>query len=101
MSIQQLQAFIAHLQDDGNAQLRQSVQAEASLSNLEAVVAMAQQAGFAIEVSDIQDHHAQQTAELNDEELSESSGGASSYAFNELLNEHIGAMPMLIPPNKD
>jgi len=88
MSIQQLQAFIAHLQDDGNAQLRQSVQAEASTSNLEAVVAMAQQAGFAIEVSDIQDYHARQTVELNDEEIGNLSGGGS-------------AEMMAVPPNKD
>jgi len=100
MSLQQLHAFIAHLQDDGNAQLRQSVQAEASTSNLEAVVAMAQQAGFAVEVSDIQDYHAQQTAELNDEEIGNLSvGGSIVIAVSSTEGDTI--WPVTVPPNKD
>ena len=100
MSLQQLQAFIAHLQDESNAQLRQSVQTEASTSNLEAVAAMAQQAGFAVEVSDIQDYHAQQTAELNDEELGNLSGGGSM-SIGLSPTEGDTLWPVTVPPNKD
>ena len=75
MSAQQLQAFIEHLKSQDDAQLKQALQAAASAQDLSAVAAVAQQAGFDVEVSDIEDHHARLTANLSDDQLSHLSGG--------------------------
>ena len=76
MSTQQLHALISHLQSRDDAQLKQALQAAAATQDLQAVAAIAQQAGFAVEVADIENYHAQQTAELTDDQLGHLSGGA-------------------------
>ena len=75
MSLQQLQAFIEYIQIQADQQLTQDLKNAAAAQDLPAVVAIAKQAGFALEEVDIQEFHAQQAIELNDADLDQASGG--------------------------
>lgn len=72
MPEEQLSALLAKLQDD--AGLREKLQGAA---DLDAAVAMAQEAGFDVSKADWLKYQAQQTFELSDEELEEVNGGAT------------------------
>jgi predicted ribosomally synthesized peptide with nif11-like leader len=77
MSLEQLQAFIHYTQTQNDSPLKESLQAAAAQQDLPAVAALAQTAGFAVDVEDIKEFNAQQTAELQDDQLNQSSGGAN------------------------
>jgi predicted ribosomally synthesized peptide with nif11-like leader len=70
MSAEQLATLLANLNDD--AGLREKLKGAA---DLDAAVAMAQEAGFDVSKADWQRHLAKQTLELSDEELENVSGG--------------------------
>lgn len=77
MSLEQLQAFIHYTQTQNDSPLKEPLQAAAAQQDLPAVAALAQTAGFAVDVEDIKEFNAQQTAELQDDQLNQSSGGAN------------------------
>jgi predicted ribosomally synthesized peptide with nif11-like leader len=70
MSEEQLTALIAKLNED--AELREKLKGAA---DLDAAVAMAQEAGFDVSKADWLRHQAQQTLSLSDEELEGVAGG--------------------------
>ena len=70
MSEEQLSALLAKLRED--AGLREKLQGAA---NLDAAVAMAQEAGFDLTKEDWLRHQAEQTLELSDKELEGVAGG--------------------------
>jgi len=72
MSQEQLSVLLAKLKED--AGLRERLQGAA---DLDAAVAMAQEAGFDVSKADWLKSQAQQTLELSDEELENVSGGAT------------------------
>ena len=71
MSEEQLKAFLDALQGDTLLQERLKAAAD-----VDAVVALAKEAGFAISKAEVLKAQAQQTTELSDEELEEVAGGA-------------------------
>ena len=73
MSEVQLSALLAKLKDD--AALKERLKGAA---DLDAAVAMAQEAGFDVSKADWLKHQAKQTLELSDEELELVSGGQDS-----------------------
>ena len=73
MSAEQLTALLAKLNDD--AGLREKLKGAA---DLDAAVAMAQEAGFDVSKADWLNHHTKQTLELSDEELEGVAGGKES-----------------------
>jgi len=70
MSEEQLSALLAKLKED--AGLRENHKGAA---DLDAAVAMAQEAGFDVSKADWLKHQAKQTLELSDEELEGAAGG--------------------------
>ena len=70
MSEEQLSALLANLKDD--AGLREKLQGAA---DLDAAVAMAQEAGFDVSKEDWLRHQTQETLKLSDEELEGVAGG--------------------------
>jgi predicted ribosomally synthesized peptide with nif11-like leader len=70
MSEDQLSAFLAALKADSG--LQEKLQ---SAADLDAVAAIAKQAGFDVSKADWGKHQAKQTLELSDEELEGVSGG--------------------------
>ena len=70
MSKDQLSALLAKLNDD--AGLREKLKGAA---DLDAAVAMAQEAGFDVSKADWLKHQANQTIQLSDEELEGAAGG--------------------------
>ena len=70
MSDEQLTALLAKLKDD--AGLREKLKGAA---DLDAAVAMAQEAGFDVSKADWLKHQAKQTLEVSDEELEGVTGG--------------------------
>jgi predicted ribosomally synthesized peptide with nif11-like leader len=78
MSLPQLQAFIKHIHAQDNPQLNQDLKRAAAAQDLSAVVAIAMQAGFAVDEGDIQEFHAQQVIELSDADLDQASGGEAT-----------------------
>ena len=72
MSEEQLTALLGKLKDD--AGLREKLKGAA---DLDAAVAMAQEAGFDVSKSDWLRYQAKQTLELSDEELDRVAGGSS------------------------
>ena len=78
MSEEQLTALLAKLNED--AELREKLKGAA---DLDAAVAMAQEAGFDVSKADWLKHQAKETLELTDAELEEVTGGANaSYSVN-------------------
>lgn len=73
MSEEQLTALLAKLQDD--ASLKEKFQGAA---DLDAAVAMAQEAGFDVSKEDWLKRQAQQTLDLSDDELGNVAGGAAT-----------------------
>ena len=69
MSLQQLHAFIDHIQTQANPQLKQDLGNASAAQELTTVVAIANQAAFAVDESDRHELHAQQTANLSDDHL--------------------------------
>ena len=84
MSEEQLSALLAKLKED--AGLREKLQ---GTGDLDAALAMVQEAGFDVSKADWLKHQAQQTLQLSDEELEGVSGGA----FSVMLS----ACPKLMP----
>ena len=76
MSEEQLSALLAKLQED--AGIREKLQGAA---DLDALVLMANEAGFDVSKADWLKFQAQQTLELSDEELESVSGGTSTTVF--------------------
>ena len=72
MSEEQLTALLTNLKDDSG--LKEKLQAAA---DLDAAVAMAQDAGFDVSKADWLKHQAKQTLELSDEELEGVAGGGT------------------------
>ncbi|MEY3930763.1 MAG: hypothetical protein RLZZ516_2473 [Cyanobacteriota bacterium] len=70
MSEEQLSALLAKLKDD--AGLREQLQGAA---DLDAAVAIAQEAGFNVNKADWLNYQAKQALELNDDELEKAAGG--------------------------
>ena len=70
MSEEQLSALLAKLKED--AGLREKLQ---GTGDLDAALAMVQEAGFDVSKADWLKHQAQQTLQLSDEELERVSGG--------------------------
>ena len=70
MSEEQLSALLAKIKDD--AELQEKLQGAA---DIDAVVALAKEAGFDVSKSDLLKYQANQTLELSDEELERVSGG--------------------------
>jgi len=83
MSLEQLHLFIEYLHSQAEPQLKQSLQLASAQQNLAAFAALAQQAGFAVDVNDLHEFHAQEVANLNDENLSQSTGGAEVFVVDE------------------
>ena len=75
MSEEQLSALLAKLKEDAGLQEKLK-----GAADLDAALAIAQEAGFDVSKSDWLKHQAQQTLELSDEELEGVSGG---YAYSE------------------
>ncbi len=75
MTEKQLSALLAKIKEDSG--LREKLQGAA---DLEAAVALAQQAGFDVRKADWIKYQAKQTLELSDEELEVVSGGAQKSA---------------------
>ncbi len=73
MSEEQLTALLAKLKDD--AGLREKLKGAA---DLDAAVAMAQEAGFAVSKADWLKYQAKETLELSDEELEGVTGGSNT-----------------------
>ncbi len=76
MSDEQLTALLAKLNDD--AGLREKLKGAA---DLDAAVAMAQEAGFDVSKADWLRYQAKQTLELTDEELEVVAGGTAGTVF--------------------
>jgi predicted ribosomally synthesized peptide with nif11-like leader len=76
MSEEQLSAFLAKLKDDVGLQEKLK-----DAADLDAAVAMAQEAGFDVSKADWLKHQAEQTLELSDEELEVASGGKGFYSL--------------------
>ena len=70
MSAEQLTALLAKLKDDTGL-----LQKLKDAADLDAAVAMAQEAGFDVSKADWLKHQAKQTLELSDEELEGAAGG--------------------------
>jgi predicted ribosomally synthesized peptide with nif11-like leader len=70
MSEEQLSALLAKLKEDSSLQEKLK-----GAADLDAVVAMAQEAGFDVSKADWLRHQAKQTLELSDEELESVAGG--------------------------
>lgn len=79
----QFTALLAELND--NADLREKLQ---GAPDLDAAVAMAQEAGFDVSKADWLKYQAKQTLELSDEELEGVAGGAPTVAFDCTFNGH-------------
>ena len=79
MSLEQLHAFIDYLHSQAEPQLKQSLQLASVQQDLAAFAALAQQAGFGVDVNDLHEFHAQEVANLNDENLSQSTGGVDEF----------------------
>lgn len=80
MSAEQLSALIANLKADPG--FREKLQGAA---DLDAAVAMAQEAGFDVSKDDWLQRHAQQALDLSDEELGNVAGGAAAALVAALL----------------
>jgi predicted ribosomally synthesized peptide with nif11-like leader len=78
MSAEQLATLLANLNDD--AGLREKLKGAA---DLDAAVAMAQEAGFDVSKADWLKHQANQTLELTDEELEGVTGGTGGNPTNQ------------------
>ena len=78
MSEEQLRALLAKLNDD--AGLLEKLKGAA---DLDAAVAMAQEAGFDVSKTDWLKHQANQTLELSDEELEKVAGGKNTVTEGE------------------
>ena len=76
MSEQQLSDFLAAVKDDPGLQEKLK-----GASNLEAAVAMAQEAGFDVSKADWLRYQAKQALELTDEELEVVAGGTAGTVF--------------------
>jgi predicted ribosomally synthesized peptide with nif11-like leader len=74
MSEEQLSALLGKLQDDEGLQEKFK-----AVTDLDAAVAMAQEAGFDVSKADWTKYQANQTIELNDEQLEKAAGGISAY----------------------
>ena len=75
MSEEQLSVLLAKLKDDAGLQEKLK-----GAADLDAAIALAQEAGFDVSKADLLKHQAKQTLELSDEELEEVSGGGTSLA---------------------
>jgi predicted ribosomally synthesized peptide with nif11-like leader len=79
MSEEQLSALLAKLKEDTSLQEKlkgcQAHNQKEGAADLDAVVAMAQEAGFDVSKADWLRHQAKQTLELSDEELESVAGG--------------------------
>ena len=82
MSAEQLTALLAKLNDD--AGLREKLKGAA---DLDAAVAMAQEAGFDVSKADCLKHQAKQRLELSDEELEGAAGAADLTTTSIFLQE--------------
>jgi predicted ribosomally synthesized peptide with nif11-like leader len=82
MSADQLSALLAKLKDDGGLQEKLKVAAD-----LDAVVALAKEAGFDISKADWIKYQAEQTLELSDEELERVAGGKNGKGTKDQVNE--------------
>jgi len=76
MSEEQLAALLAKLKDDAGLQEKLK-----GAADLDAVLAIAKDAGFDISKADWLRYQAQQTIELSDEELEGVAGGEPMYVF--------------------
>jgi len=76
MSEDQLSALLAKLKED--AGLREKLQ---TATDLDAAVAMAQEAGFDVSKADWLKHQAKQTVELGDKELESVAGGQKNNGY--------------------
>jgi predicted ribosomally synthesized peptide with nif11-like leader len=74
MSEEQLSALLAKLKDDAGLQEQLN-----GAADLDALMAMAKEAGFDVSKADWLRHQAKQTLELNDEELEGVAGGNSTF----------------------
>ena len=74
MSEEQLTALLAKLKDDAGLQEKLK-----DAANLDAAVAMAQEAGFDVSKADWLKYQAKETLELSDEELEGVAGGKGTY----------------------
>jgi predicted ribosomally synthesized peptide with nif11-like leader len=74
MSEEQLSALLAKLQDDEGLQEKLK-----GAADLDAAVATAKEAGFDVSKADWMKYQANQTIELNDEQLEEAAGGIAAY----------------------
>jgi predicted ribosomally synthesized peptide with nif11-like leader len=88
MSQEQLAALIAKLQED--AGLREKLKGAV---DLDAAVALAQEAGFDVSKADWMKYQARETLELSDEELEDVAGGGTGDVFLFLLSAgwYVGA----------
>ena len=91
MSEEQLTALLAKLKDDSG--LREQFQ---GAGDLDAVVAIAKEAGFDVSKADWLRHQAKQAQELSDEELEAVSGGKNNKTMAVNMcktKEHVGICP--------
>jgi predicted ribosomally synthesized peptide with nif11-like leader len=77
MSEEQLSALLAKLKEDTSLQEKLK-----GAADLDAVVAMVQEAGFDVSKADWLRHQAKQTLELSDEELESVAGGIQATTLN-------------------
>ena len=80
MSEEQLAALLAKLKDDAGLQEKLK-----GAADLDAVLAIAKEAGFDVSKAAWLKYQANQTLELSDEELEDVSGGARNCGFTESI----------------
>ncbi len=83
MSEEQLAVLLAKLRDDEG--LKEKLK---SASDLDAAVAIANEAGFDVSNADLESYQAQQTNMMSDDELEKISGGKTYYSMTELNKQH-------------
>ena len=94
MSAEQLQSFLEAIQVDTTLQEQLS-----SAADLDAVLKIAWEAGYAITEAEVIEARANQKLELSDEELEEVSGGKTEWKRKDFWCSARAWIPSLPPPN--